>query len=168
MKLGKFLAFFAMLNIIAIPAYASEKLPAGSVLKEEFMVFTLDEARRMAEYISQLEQQVQKQEELLSAKDELIENKDEQIASFKDYQDLQRQQIAKYLEIQEIDQGRIKTLERQAKTKKFETAGAFVGGIAVAVILIIVADQLDDKVLEAGAPANNSSTARTSGLTVRF
>lgn len=168
MKISKFLALFAMLNIITVPAFAGERQSAGTVLKEDSMVFSLDEAQRMAEYISQLEGTIRKQNELLSAKDDLIENKDEQITSFEDYQELQQQQIAKYLEIQDLDESRIATLEKQARTRKLETAGAFIGGVAVAVTLLIVVDQLDDKVLEAGATTNNSSTARTSGFTVRF
>lgn len=150
-------------------AFSGETMPAGTVLQEDSMVFTLPEAKRMAEYISELENKIEQKEELVAAKDELIENKDEQILSFEEYSLLQEQQIGKYLEIQQIDEKRIKTLERRAKTRKLETAAAFTAGVAVAVTLIIVADQLDDRLIESNlVEQNSSSSARTSGFTVRF
>lgn len=171
MKIGSFLALFAMFNIALIsPAYAAELMPAGTVLPEDAMVFTPEEAQDMAKYISELEQRVEQKDDLLEQKDELIESKEEQIVSFEEYQELQDQQIEKYIEIQELDEDRIKSLSKQAKLRKLETAGAFIGGVAVAVTLIIVADQLDDKVLEATNAGASPSTARTTGagFTVRF
>lgn len=149
-------------------SFAGEKMPAGTVLRQESMVFTIDEAKRMATYIDKLEKESAKNEQLLQLKNELIENKNDQIISFQDYQDLQKKQIEKYLEIQELDQKRISSLERQTKVRKLETAGAFAGGVVVAVTLLIVADQLDDKILESGVSTNNIGKAITPGITASF
>ena len=161
----KFIYFLMMLSIFNIaimnPAHSSELLVEGTVLSEDSMVFSIQEARDLAQYVSSLEAKISNNEELLEQKDLLIENKDLQIQSFEEWMDLRDQEIDKYIEIQELDESRISDLERQAKGKKLEVIGAFAGGIILSTVLIIVADQLDDKVLEASPNINSERTSRS-------
>lgn len=136
------------LALISNPVFAGELKPAGSKLEKDSMVFSVEEAQKMAQYISELENKVEQQNELIEAKDELLKNRAEQIITFEEYQKIQNNRILKYQEIVALDEKRIAALEKQNKGRKLETAAAFVGGVVVTVGLIIIADKIDDHIID--------------------
>lgn len=145
-------------------AYAGEIKKKGDVLEEDSMVFTLEEAQKSAKYISGLESKVEQKNALLREKDNLITNLELQNQQSKSILSVQEEIVKKHQELRNLDLERIKRLEREAKTKRLEVIGGFLGGVALTAGLLVVADQLDDKVFEASPRSSNQN----SGLRVRF
>lgn len=144
----KFIYSLILSLVLTSVASASEFKPAGTVLEEDSMVFTVQEAQNLRLEILRLEEKIKQLENIDKTKDVLLENKDKQIVSFEEYLENKDSQISKYLEIKQIDEKRITQLNRQARGRKLENAGFFVGGIATSILLIIAADRLDDNILE--------------------
>lgn len=141
---GKFLCLFAIMNLIIFPAFAGERVPAGTVIEEESFVFTVEEAQKMQQYISELEQTIKQRDELLVLKDELIDTQEKKTFQLEESIVLRDTQIYKYQEWQAIDLERVRQLEKQRRADKREKWGALALGIGLTVGSILVADQIDD------------------------
>lgn len=141
MNLKKIFILFLMLSSQAL---AGDVLQKGSVLTEDSIVFTLEEAQTMRSYISGLEEDVKVKEEVIAQYRALDEVQQVQIETYQEYLMNKERQLNKYLEIQKLDEQRISTLERQAKISKLDKAIAFGGGVAITIGLLIVADKIDD------------------------
>jgi len=141
---GKFLCLFVVINLIVSPAFAVERVPAGTIIKEESFVFTVEEAQKMQQYISELEETIKQRDELLVLKDELIKTQEAKTFRLQESIILRDNQIYKYQEWQAIDLERVRQLERQRRYDKIEKWGALVLGIGLTVGSVLVADQIDD------------------------
>ncbi len=140
------MCLLAISNLIVAPAFASERVPAGTVLEEESYVFTIDEAQRMQILISELEQTIEKQKEALDLRKDLDLL---QVRKFDQCQEsivFQESQIYKYQEWQALDMSRIHQLEKQRRGDKAEKWGAFGLGVAITIGSILVADKIDDAI----------------------
>jgi len=142
MRLGFFLAMFALLNIIVpVSAYASEEMHAGDVLEEDSLVFSMDEAQDLKVRIEDLEGK----ETLLWEYISLTDVQGKQIDSLEEIIESKDVLIAKHQEIHELDDMAIKRLDKQVKRRKLENVGSFIGGVLVAIALVLVADKVDDQ-----------------------
>lgn len=169
--MNKFFLKILILISIIIPtnSFSAERVDKGTVLEEDSMVFSIEEAQDMAKYISKLEEELKNSQDLIREKNFLIDNQNSQLLLYSEFEDLKQKQILKYQEIQKIDEDRIKKLEKRLNFKKIENGIWFAGGIISAISIIVIADQLDDRVLESNILEQSSrSSARVYGFKVRF
>jgi len=146
--IGRIFSAIALMMLIATPAFAGERVPAGTVVEEESYVFTVDEAGELMQTIEELEAKVAQQEELLELHEELDTVNEDQQVELEGLLEIREEQVIAYEEWQEADAARIKALERQRRAAQWERWGFFALGIVVTSGAIIVADQLDDRVIE--------------------
>lgn len=129
-------------------AHAGERVQAGTTLKKESYVFSVEEAETIMKTIQELEFENKKQEELILLYKNLDAVNEEQKDELQGLLDIRQSQITAYEEWVLADSMRIKSLERQKKITEIERWGFFALGIVVTGGAIIVADQLDDRILE--------------------
>lgn len=134
--------------LIPTTAWGSELKEAGETLTRDSMVFALEEAQKMQLYISKLEQEAQIKNEIIAAQKSLVENKNEQVLTFEKYLEIKNSEITIYKDLSETHKEYIKKLERKNNFKKLEVIGSFAGGALLTTTLLILADQIDDKVIE--------------------
>lgn len=139
------LIFFLFLSNIAI---AGDRVPAGTIIQEESYVFSINEAQKLMNEIETLEYELSKKNGIINLYIELDLVQSQQINELEELLNLRNQQILLYENWIEEDLKRIKSLERQIKITQFERWGFFTLGIVVASSSIIIADRLDDSVLE--------------------
>ncbi len=139
-----FLNLFLYLNF----ASASEQKKAGTVLNQDSMVFSVEEAKDLQKYISKIEIDNINKDELIIGLKQLIENKSEQIANFEEFLLNKEEQLKIYKDLRSLDQEYIKKIEKKNNFKKLEVIGAFTGGAVLTTALMILADQIDDKIIE--------------------
>jgi hypothetical protein len=146
--IGKVLSVIAVVMLVAFPAHAGKRLPEGTVLAEESYVFTVDEATELMQTIESLEAKVAQQEETIVLHKELDEVNEEQEVELEVLLEIRHEQITAYEEWVVADAARIKALERQKRITQLERWGFLAIGVVVTGGAIIVADRLDDRVLE--------------------
>jgi hypothetical protein len=139
----KLIIFILSFGFLSANANAGDRLPAGSKLKVESYVFTVEEASNLMRTIEELEFKVSKQDEAIKIYKQIDQVSQEEKAMFVELLSIRNDQINLYKEWIEADAARIRSLERQQKVTKFLTMGIVLSGGA-----IIVADKLDDRVLE--------------------
>lgn len=140
----KILVLISLLNIITLPAYAGERLPAGTVLSEESYVFSIEEANKMKILIESLEKELDKKNKVIEQYKELDAVQQEQFELQNNTIFLLEERITKHKAWHEVDAKRIKSLEKRDKFSQVEKWGLFTGGVAITVAAILVADKIDD------------------------
>jgi len=146
--IGKVLSFLAMFFVLANPVMAGERVPPGTVIAEESYVFTIDETAELMQTIEELEETVQDQEELIELYKELDETNQQQELQLEELLEIRQEQIIAYEDWIVTDAARIKALERQKRFGRLESWGFLVVGILVTGSAIVVADRLDDNIIE--------------------
>lgn len=125
-------------------AFGAEIMKANERLTQDSLVFTLEEGHKVQEYISQLEAEKIKQEALIAEYKNLDAIHKLKVQTFESYLENKDAQIAKYIELKELDENRVKELTKQSKARKLENTVYFTGGILATIGLILVADKIDD------------------------
>lgn len=143
-SLWKILSIFAIVNILVIPCYAEERMPAGTVLAEESYVFSIEEAQNLRGLIVELQNEVQKQKDLVAEHKRLEIVLGKEIETLSAGIELRDARIAKLEEWRELDYSRISKLERQRKADKFEKWGFLGLGAAITLGGILLGDKVGD------------------------
>jgi hypothetical protein len=123
--------------LISINSFAGEKMTKESVLKEDSMVFSIDEATKMADYIYTLEQKNNKHIETIELYKQLVAIKDSKESTQEEYIKIKDEIILKYKEMQSLNDKRISQLERRDTIRKIETAVAFFAGVGFTTAIVI-------------------------------
>lgn len=126
-----------LMLLISINSFAGEKMAKGSVLKEDSMVFSIDEATKMADYIYTLEQKNNKHIEAIELYKQLVAIKDSKESTQEEYIKIKDEIILKYKEMQSLNDKRISQLERRDTIRKIETAVAFFAGVGFTTAIVI-------------------------------
>lgn len=126
-----------LMLLISINSFAGEKMAKGSVLKEDSMVFSIDEATKMADYIYTLEQKNNKHIEAIELYKQLVTIKDSKESTQEEYIKIKDEIILKYKEMQSLNDKRISQLERRDTIRKIETAVAFFAGVGFTTAIVI-------------------------------
>lgn len=119
---------------------ASETLKKGDVLKEDSVVFTIDEATRLKNRMFELE----KKEKELAEMHKLCEIKDQKIDLYKINEEFYKEQIESYKNVVSYQDKKIENYQKIDSIRKYKETGYFILGISVAVGSIIVADKVND------------------------
>lgn len=134
---GKFLTVLAVINLIIVPCFAGERMPAGTVLVEESYVFTIDETQLMRKNILSFEKQIEEYQKLNKVKDK-------RFAEYENVILINNQKESEYKELREIDAKRVEQLERQIKWSKLEKWGLFTLGVGAAFAGVWIGDKIGD------------------------
>ncbi len=124
--------------------YASDRLPAGTVLSQESYVFTVEEAQRIKITIEQLEAQVKNNQAIIEQYKLLDETQLKEIEGYSQVVKLQEKTILTYEDWRKLDQERMLKLEKVQNRKEIENWAFFGVGIITTISAIVVADKLDD------------------------
>jgi hypothetical protein len=142
--LGKFFSILAIVNMIAVPCFAADRVPAGTVLEEESYVFTIEETQALRQQLLELEAEVEKQKDLVEEYKELDLLSTKRFTLYDETIVLQNSQITRYQEWQTLDYNRIQQLERQRRADKLEKWGFFALGAGVVLGGVLVGDKIGD------------------------
>ena len=132
----------AMLLLIPQTSNASEILEKGAVLKEDSVVFTIEEAEKLKQRMFELE----KKEKLLEEYKELCSIKDKKIDIYAINQTFYEDQINTYRDMVSYQDEKINGLNKISKANDYRDAGYFVLGVAITVGSILLADKVNDSI----------------------
>lgn len=128
-------------SLIFSPAvFASESMEAGSVLPQDSIVFSLDEADDLRKRIEELEAAERKKDLL----DDLVLIQEQEKDTLKELLEIKQGQVDQWKEFSILHEERVKRLERKDKIKRLENAGWFILGIGVAGGAIVLGDKIGD------------------------
>ena len=144
-KLISALLSLLLLSLTTWPhyAFAGDIVPAGTTLEEESYVFTVDEATRLLERISELEQKELQLEQYIQL--DLV-NQDK-IRLYDSNIDLYNFQISEYQRIVALNSSEITRLHKRARLNWLENYGMLILGVALTTTSFIIADQVTDNVM---------------------
>lgn len=139
-----FIVLQMILLLFCNVALGGEAMKAGTILKNDSYVFTIDEAQRLQIRLDELEKLTLNQEEIIGQYqmlDELLQSENQ---AYQELLDLSKLQVNEYQQLHQMDLERISTLEKQQKLAKLEKGIYFGTGLLFSVLAIIVADKVDD------------------------
>ena len=119
---------------------ASEILKAGETLKEDSVVFTIDEAEKLKARIFELE----KKEKILEEYKDLCSVKDSKVDIYKINESLYKEQLSTYQNIVDLQDKRLEKQRKIQTASDYRDAGFFVLGVSVAIGSILIADKVND------------------------
>ncbi len=137
-------ALLAILLLFPRISSASEIMEAGQVLKEDSVVFTIEEAEKLKARIFELE----KKEDLLEEYKVLCEVKDSKIDLYKVNEALYKDQIDRYSTIINLQDKRLDKYNKIQTASEYRDIGIFVLGVSVTVASILMADKVNDTVVQ--------------------
>jgi len=121
---------------------ASEILKAGESVKEDSVVFTIEEAEKLKSRIFELE----KKEKVLDEYKDLCSIKDSKIDIYKINESLYKDQLLTYQSIVDIQDKRLEKQRKIESASQYRNAGFFVLGVSVAIGSILIADKVNDSI----------------------
>ena len=131
-----------MLLLVPKTSNASEKLEKGTVLKEDSIVFTIEEAERLKQRVFELEKKEKELEETLK----LLEINKSKIDIYKINEDFYIDQSKKYIQIIDYQDKKIDNYRKIETASNYRNAGIFILGAAVTVGSILIADKVNDSI----------------------
>ena len=166
LKMKTLFSLFMILNIfLTSTAYAGDYMKTGEVLLEDSYVFNVEEATGLMNKLTTLEQEVENQKKIIEEYKRLDQIQQQQELNFIDLVETKELQITEYEQLHTLDTSRIKQLNRQVNSSKFEK-WAFMGlGIGITVGAILVADKVDDGIESLG---NNGAQQQAGVTLLRF
>ncbi len=151
MKLLKsIIAFFFLTSV----AQAGEVMQAGTVLTEDSYVFTIDEAQQLRKRMEELENK-ESQLDVLKTLDEVNKQK---ITLYEETISLKNLEISEYKKILTSNDEYIDKLNKRVKNSKSMNYIAFGGGFSLALFSIIIADKIDDNIIDNQSTFLDTST----------
>ena len=132
----------AMLLLFPRTSKASEILKAGESVKEDSVVFTIEEAEKLKSRIFELE----KKEKVLDEYKDLCSIKDSKIDIYKINESLYKDQLLTYQSIVDIQDKRLEKQRKIESASQYRNAGFFVLGVSVAIGSILIADKVHDSI----------------------
>ena len=133
----------AILISILIPsAYAGDEMKAGSVLKQDSYVFSIEEAERLRIRMEDLE----KKEKLLEQYKVLDSLKTQQNDLLKSSIEIKDNQVVLYKKIITEKDEQIDLVQKRKNKQFLNSAAVFGAGILFTSLSIYAADQLDDSI----------------------
>lgn len=152
----KILSFLICLTLVS-PAYAGDYKKSGTTLTEDSYVFTVEEATDLMNKMSALEQELEKQNQIIEQYKLLDQIQEEEDLTFTELMNVKDLQLSQYKQLHTLDTDRIKQLNRQVNSSKFEK-WFFMGlGAGVTIGSILIADKIDDNIESLGK--NNQQQA---------
>lgn len=130
------------LLLLMAPAYAGDEMKAGTVLKQDSYVFSIEEAERLRVKIEDLE----KKEKLLEQYKILDGLKTQQNDLLKASIEIKANQIVLYREVIVEKDKQIDLIEKRKNKHLLNSAAIFGAGILFTSLSIYAADQLDDSI----------------------
>ena len=123
------ITFFLIISFMMIcpDVHAGEEMKAGSVIKEDSYVFTMEEARKLKSRIEELE----KKEKELAQYKMLEKNLSEQNANLTRTTNIYKEQIAFYEEINKNNKEYIERASKLRRLDNLEKMGMFVAGTLI-------------------------------------
>lgn len=136
--------FLLVLLLLTTQSFGAEFVKSGTVLENDSVVFSVEEAQSLRKELLELEDTIIKNEDLITELKNLDENNQRQITSYLDLIDIRERQISSYKSMIELDRERIARLEKRDKGHKVEK-WVFLGvGIGLTIGSILIADKIDD------------------------
>ncbi len=132
----------ATLLLLPRTSKASEILKAGESVKEDSVVFTIEEAEKLKSRIFELE----KKEKVLDEYKDLCSIKDSKIDIYKINESLYKDQLLTYQSIVDIQDKRLEKQRKIESASQYRNAGFFVLGVSVAIGSILIADKVNDSI----------------------
>jgi len=132
------LIFF--LQLFTLTAFAGDEIKAGTVLKQDSYVFSIEEAEKLKSRIEDLE----KKEQLLEQYKKLDTLRVDQNNMLSLILKLKDDQISSYKEIIDEKDKQILLIEKTNNKKEIKTYALFGAGILFAGLSIYAADRFDD------------------------
>ena len=128
-------------SIIFSPvANSAEFMKNGSVLIEDSMVFSIDEADALRIRIEALEN-IEKKADSLKV---LVEIQEQEILTLEDLLEIKGSQIDEWRSLSVLHQNRVEKMERREKFSKLENVGWFILGVGVTGGAIYLGDKIGD------------------------
>lgn len=157
--------FIISIMFLTPRSYAGDYMKTGEILLEDSYVFNVEEATGLMNKLSALEQEVENQKKIIEEYKRLDQIQQQKELDFIDLVETKELQITEYEQLHALDTNRIKQLNRQVNSSKFEK-WAFMGlGIGITVGAILVADKVDDGIESFG---NNGAQQQAGVTLLRF
>jgi len=146
---------FLLLLLLTTQSFSAEFVKGGTIIENDSVVFSVDEAQELRKEILELEDMISKGEQLVSELRKLDSNNRKQIDSYLEIIDLKDRQITSYRSTIELDRDRVVRLEKRERGHKVEK-WVFLGvGIGITIGSLLIADKIDDYV---ETPQNQPNT----------
>lgn len=159
--------FYIILISVLFPtkSFAADVVEKGEILTEDSYVFTLDEAREIRIQIEELEFRVSMQNNIIERFKQLDEIQQLEEVELKKIIEYKNEELIIYENLNSKYEKVISKLEKPRKLERILLVGSSIGGT---IAMLLVADFLDDQLVENNLQSRNTSALNRQILTIKF